>query len=142
MTKPTKTNQGLAGQNAPEQQYAIRDIMFYIYDEKKIKSIPELKIFVNEVNYKIPDIVTYVHRENGEYVGVIYFEVCRKSGIYNDTEKLQSLQKNQKKGKVECFIYEYESNIWYKVNKKGRTKDESRSELLGLDFKLAFTTTN
>ena len=142
MTKPTKTIQGLAGQNAPEQQYAIRDIMFYIYDEKKIKSIPELKIFVNEINYKIPDIVTYVHCENGECVSVIYFEICKKSGIYNDTDKLQSLQKIQKNGIIECFIYEYESNIWYKVNEKGRVKDESRSELLGLDFKLAFTTTN
>lgn len=124
---------GLSGQNSPEQQYAIRDIMFYIYDKTGIKSIPEMKIYINEINYKIPDVVTYVKQEDGK-VGIVYFEICKKNGVYSDTIKLQTLLKIHENIEIECFIFDYESNVWYMVNSTDKEQN-SISKLLGIDLR-------
>lgn len=128
-----KELKGLSGQNNPKQQYVIRDIMNDMH-RMGIDAVPEEKIELDEKDekghqkYVIPDIVIRIPNRT------VYVEICTSATVSKNITKLNTLIKQKD---AEGFVYDYEKEIWYSVNKNDKSERVVGSHSTILDYDLS-----
>jgi hypothetical protein len=122
---------GLKGSAALEHQIVIAYLntninnqLFFSEDTRFENTIctTETKFHYNSKNWKEPDVLIF--DKSNSYNIFTWIEICKTSMVSEDKEKIDLIFKKNKHLK-EAFVFDYESNNWYK---RTRTKDFFKSD--------------
>ncbi|NUQ26035.1 MAG: hypothetical protein HUU34_18960 [Saprospiraceae bacterium] len=135
----TVANEIKMGHNATiAHQRAIADLIvglraLYLAHAIDLEALPETDIDPGNPESKCPDLVL---RDNLSFTVPIIIEVTTNFGYKTDLLKAKKLIDETAFGIEEAFIYNFESDTWYKYSKKGGIAEVQRSfsDILQLDL--------
>jgi len=122
---------GLAGSAALEHQVVIAYLntninnIIHFTNNNKFKgtlSTTETRFNFNTKQWKEPDVLIF-EKNNSENI-IVWIEICKAKKLSEDKNKIDLIFKKNKFLK-EGFVFDYETNIWYK---RTRNKDYFTSD--------------